>query len=84
MSLQGLVKTFCEKPCFILSIGVRRSGKSYNSLALIHHAMKTGVFQQYILCLPVFDFEQTDSYDFIKKFQKAHPNSAAFSIVTHS
>jgi len=39
--------------------------------------MKTGVFQQYILCLPVFDFEQTDSYDFIKKFQKAHPKQCS-------
>ena len=72
MSLKGLVQDWKKKPIFILSIGVRKSGKSYNSLNLIELAMKRNVFDYYILCLPVYDFEQTDSYKFIKDYNKAN------------
>lgn len=69
--LKKFVDDFMKKPLFILSIGVKKSGKSYNTLALLKHAMEHKVFNNYILCLPVFDYEATDSYDFIKKEQKS-------------
>ena len=59
--LKSFVKDFVEKPLFILSIGVKKSGKSYNTLALLKHGMDKNVFDRYILCLPVFDYEATDS-----------------------
>ena len=77
MSLKNLIEDIRKKPVFILSIGVRKSGKSYNTLALIEDAMARNTFGYYILCLPVFDFEQTDSYDFIKKYQKSNPKKIA-------
>ena len=73
MSLENLVSDFEKKAVFILSIGIRKSGKSYNSLALIKHAMEKNIFTNYIMCLPVYDFEETDSYDFIKKYVKQNP-----------
>ena len=77
MSLKGLVNDWKKKPVFILSIGIRKSGKSYNSLALIELAMAKNVFDYYILCLPVYDYEQTDSYKFIKDYEKANKGGVA-------
>ncbi len=71
--MDEFAKEFLKKPIFILSIGVRKSGKSYNALALIKHAMKKSAFDKYYMCLLVYDIEQTDSYDFVKKYKKLFP-----------
>ena len=75
--MEQFIKDFEKKPIFILSLGVKKSGKSYNTLALLKMAMDKNVFDQYIMCLPVYQYEATDSYDFIKKYKKANPKKMA-------
>ena len=70
MDLKSFVKEFCEKPIFMLSLGTRRSGKTHNMLALLELAFKKNIFNRYILCLPAYDFEQHDSYKFVREYQK--------------
>ena len=72
--MQQLVKEFGTKPMFCLSIGVKGSGKTYNTLGLIEHAMKNKLFDFYIICCPTYDYEATKSYNGIKKFAAANKN----------
>lgn len=62
----------------MLFLGTRKSGKTYNMLALLKLAFERNIFQQYILCLPAFDFEQEDAYRFVRDYQKKNKNVKIF------
>jgi hypothetical protein len=58
-----------EKGRVCLSIGTKGSGKSYTMLSYLKYALKHDLYDVYLLSLPVYQFEQHDSYDFLKKYR---------------
>lgn len=49
----------------VLSIGTKGSGKTYLMLNFLKYALKNKLFQRYVLVLPAYGFEESDSYGFI-------------------
>lgn len=58
-----------EKGRVCLSVGTKGSGKSYTMLAYLRYCLKHDIYDVYLLSLPVYKFEQFDSYDFIKNYK---------------
>ena len=56
----------------VLSIGLKGSGKTYNSLKYIKYMLENEpkVYDKYLLILPAFKYEQNDSYEWLKKYKK--------------
>jgi len=59
------IKSFNGK--LAMSIGSKHSGKSYLLLHYLKYAMDHDMFDEYHLVLPVFEFEQNDSYAWLNK-----------------
>ena len=55
-----------------LSIGLKGSGKTYNSLKYIKYMLENEpkVYDKYLLILPAFQYEQNDSYAWLKEYKK--------------
>lgn len=54
----------------VLSIGTKGSGKTYLALKFLKFAMEYGLYDRYILVLPMFSLEENDSYSFINPKEK--------------
>ena len=54
---------------FILSIGIKGGGKTYRLLQYVKYALYNNLFERYHLVLPMFSFEQNDSYGFLRNQQ---------------
>ena len=52
---------------FTMSIGSKGSGKSWTLLHYIKYAMDNDMYDEYHLVLPVYEFEQNDSYAWLTK-----------------
>jgi hypothetical protein len=52
----------------ILSIGVPGAGKTFTMLECLKAWYKYGMFDEYILILPTYKYEQNDSYAFIEEY----------------
>ena len=52
-----------------LSIGLKGSGKTYHSLKFICFMLENHpkVYDKYLLILPAYQYEQNDSYEWLKK-----------------
>ena len=62
---KDFLKAFDGK--FAMSIGSKGSGKSFTLLHYIKYAMDNDMYDEYHLVLPVFEFEQNDSYHWLTK-----------------
>jgi hypothetical protein len=51
---------------FIVSLGVRRCGKTFHFLSCLHYFITHHFFDEYLLVLPNFKHEQKHSYDWIQ------------------
>ena len=73
--MEEFIKDFTDPKTMMicLSIGVRKSGKTYNMLKLIELSFKYNIYQRYIICCPVYCYEETDSYKPVKDFKKKNP-----------
>lgn len=54
----------------VLSIGTKGSGKTYLVLKYLKFAIERGLYDQYLLVLPMFMMEENDSYKFINPKDK--------------
>lgn len=61
-----------------MSIGSKHSGKSYMLLHYIKYAMDNDLYDEYHLVLPVYEFEEKDSYAWLDK----HKTKARITIYT--
>ena len=55
-----------------LSIGLKGSGKTYNSMKYIKYMLENepDLYDKYLLILPAYLYEQNDSYAWLKKYAK--------------
>ena len=73
--LHAQKKNFLEFPATnfcttILSLGPPRSGKTFLALKCIEYWIKIGMFDKYILILPQFKNEFSDSYGWLKEYEQ--------------
>jgi len=68
--MDDFIKELQEGSVISLSIGVRKSGKSYNLLNILRWSFENDIYDKYWLCLPVYDFESQYSYRFIREYKK--------------
>jgi GTPase SAR1 family protein len=52
----------------ILSIGVPGAGKTFTMLECLKQWYEYGMFDEYILILPTYEYEQNDSYAFLRDY----------------
>ena len=63
---------------FTMSLGCKHSGKSFGLLHYIKYAMDNNMYDEYHLVLPVFEFEQNESY----KWLSEHKTKAKIFVYT--
>ena len=51
----------------LLSIGQKSSGKTHFLINYIKFALYKNIYTEYHLCLPSYQYEQNQSYDFLKQ-----------------
>ena len=58
-----------EKGRITIAVGTKGSGKSYTANSYLKYCLENDIYDVYLLSLPVFQFEQNGSYEFINKYK---------------
>jgi hypothetical protein len=69
MSLENYFLQHIKDSC-ILTIGAKRTGKSFLALRVLNRCIQSKLFDEYHLVLPQMNGEQNDSYSFLRQYGK--------------
>ena len=58
-----------EKGRITIAVGTKGSSKSYTANSYLKYCLENDIYDYYLLSLPVFQFEQNGSYEFINKYK---------------